>query len=88
MFDVAAVRAALEARLRSLESELHQVERLQRKFASIHSTLAQQATPKPAEPPASPMRASFPLSSSVPHSLSKARTGVPMINLTLALDLS
>ena len=44
VFDVGAVRAALEARLRSLECELAQVERLQRKFASIHSTLAQQAT--------------------------------------------
>lgn len=42
VFDVAAVRAALEQRLKSLESELHQVERLQRKFAMIHSTLAQQ----------------------------------------------
>ena len=42
MFDVAAVRAALEPRLKSLELELHQVERLQRKFAMIHSTLAQQ----------------------------------------------
>ena len=44
VFDVAAVRAALEQRLKSLESELHQVERLQRKFAMIHSTLAQQQT--------------------------------------------
>jgi len=43
VFDVAAVRAALEQRLRSLESELLQVERLQRKFALIHSTLAQQS---------------------------------------------
>lgn len=42
VFDVAAVRAALEQRLKNLESELHQVERLQRKFAMIHSTLAQQ----------------------------------------------
>ena len=42
VFDVAAVRAALEHRLKSLESELHQVERLQQKFAMIHSTLAQQ----------------------------------------------
>ena len=39
---MAAVRAALELRLKSLELELHQVERLQRKFAMIHSTLAQQ----------------------------------------------
>lgn len=44
VFDVAAVRSALEQRLKSLESELHQVERLQRKFAMIHSTLAQQQT--------------------------------------------
>ena len=42
VFDVAAVRSALEQRLKNLESELHQVERLQRKFAMIHSTLAQQ----------------------------------------------
>lgn len=42
VFDVAAVRTALEQRLKSLESELHQVERLQQKFAMIHSTLAQQ----------------------------------------------
>jgi hypothetical protein len=47
VFDVGAVRAALEGRLRSLESELAQVERLQRKFASIHSTLAQQAALQP-----------------------------------------
>ena len=47
VFDVGAVRAALEGRLRSLESELAQVERLQRKFASIHSTLAQQAALAP-----------------------------------------
>lgn len=40
VFDVAAVRVALEHRLKSLESELHQVERLQQKFAMIHSTLA------------------------------------------------
>lgn len=46
VFDVAAVRAALEQRLKSLESELHQVERLQRKFAMIHSTLAQQQNGK------------------------------------------
>ena len=46
VFDVCAVRAALEGRLKSLESELHQVERLQRKFAMIHSTLAQQASGK------------------------------------------
>jgi hypothetical protein len=42
VFDVAAVRTALEQRLKSLESELHMVEQLQRKFAMIHSTLAQQ----------------------------------------------
>lgn len=49
VFDVGAVRASLEGKLRSLESELAQVERLQRKFASIHSTLAQQASVKPAQ---------------------------------------
>ena len=42
VFDVAAVRAALDARLKALEQELHSVERLQRKFAMIHTTLAQQ----------------------------------------------
>ena len=42
VFDVAAVRVALEQRLKNLESELHQVERLQQKFAMIHSTLASQ----------------------------------------------
>eukprot|EP00884_Botryococcus_braunii_P010410 jgi/Botrbrau1/19370/Bobra.0338s0005.2 len=46
VFDVSAVRSALDERLKALESELHQVERLQRKFAHIHSTLAQQQTPK------------------------------------------
>jgi len=58
VFDVAAVRNALELRLKNLESELHQVERLQRKFAMIHSTLAQQqgggkqdATPAPSGGP-------------------------------------
>ena len=42
-----------------------QVERLQRKFATIHSTLAQQHAQKPAEPAASPA----PLRSSVPSSV-------------------
>lgn len=46
VFDVGAVRDALNTRLHALESELHQVERLQRKFTTIHSTLAQQQTPK------------------------------------------
>ena len=52
VFDVGAVRTALEQRLKSLESELHQVERLQRKFTMIHSTLAQQqgAAPKADHP--------------------------------------
>uniref|UniRef100_A0A383VV88 Dynamin-type G domain-containing protein n=1 Tax=Tetradesmus obliquus TaxID=3088 RepID=A0A383VV88_TETOB len=50
VFDVKAVRAALEARLRSVEAEKQQVERLQRKFALIHSTLAQQATLQSAPP--------------------------------------
>ena len=50
VFDVRAVRAALEARLRALEAEKAQVERLQRKFAAIHSTLAQQAALQDAPP--------------------------------------
>ncbi|KAK9850978.1 hypothetical protein WJX84_009933 [Apatococcus fuscideae] len=53
VFDVAAVRNALDLRLKALESELHQVERLQRKFATIHSTLAQQMSSKP-DPEAQP----------------------------------
>ena len=40
VFDVASVRAALETRRKGTEAELAQVERLQRKFAAIHSTLA------------------------------------------------
>ena len=57
-----------------------QVERLQRKFASIHSTLAQQSMPKQAG--ASPQqRASFPLSASVPDSLSKARPPRPALRV-------
>eukprot|EP00775_Hariotina_reticulata_P003076 gene3076-3355_t len=43
VFDVKAVRSALEARLKSLQAEKAQVEKLQSKFALIHSTLAQQA---------------------------------------------
>ena len=40
VFDVGAVRLALEGRLKNLESELQCVERLQQKFAMIHSTLS------------------------------------------------
>ena len=40
VFDVGAVRVALESRLKNLESELQCVERLQQKFAMIHSTLS------------------------------------------------
>lgn len=47
-----------------------QVERLQRKFATIHSTLAQQQTQKAPEPPASPLRSSVP-SVAVSESLPK-----------------
>ena len=36
VFDVGAVRAALEARCAKLESELLQMERIQDKFDSIH----------------------------------------------------
>lgn len=45
VFDAGAVRAALEERQSKLQAELHQVERLQHKFATIHSTLAQQESP-------------------------------------------
>ncbi|KAK9918350.1 hypothetical protein WJX75_003404 [Coccomyxa subellipsoidea] len=79
VFDVASVRAALEGRLRSLETELHQVERLQRKFAMIHSTLAQQQTQKVPDPPASPLR------SSVADSLPK---GAKLTDKLKAVDLS
>jgi hypothetical protein len=52
-----------------------QVERLQRKFATIHSTLAQQQTQKPAEPPLpSPLRSSVPSSINVAESFPKARS--------------
>ena len=47
------------------------MERLQRKFATIHSTLAQQQTQKPAEPPASPLRSSVPSSVNVAESFPK-----------------
>ena len=40
VFDVGAVRAALDARRAKLENELHQMERIQEKFHSIHSQLA------------------------------------------------
>ena len=56
VFDVGAVRTALEGRLRSLEAELASVERLQRKFASIHSTLAQQQAGGRGAGPPSPAR--------------------------------
>jgi len=63
-----------------------QVERLQRKFASIHSTLAQQSMPKQAG--ASPQhRASFPLSASVPDSLSKARPPCPALRVPPQMPL-
>ncbi len=53
------------------ETPAAQVERLQRKFATIHSTLAQQQTQKPAEPPASPLRSSVPSSVNVAESFPK-----------------
>ena len=54
-----------------------QVERLQRKFATIHSTLAQQQTQKPAEPPLpSPLRSSVPSSINVAESFPKAGSTV------------
>ncbi|GFR45611.1 hypothetical protein Agub_g7018 [Astrephomene gubernaculifera] len=39
VFDAAAVRSALEGRAAELQEELRRVERLQRKFHSVHSTL-------------------------------------------------
>ena len=51
-----------------------QVERLQRKFTSIHSTLAQQQTAKAPEAPPSPLRSSIPSAlASVEGALPKAR---------------
>lgn len=80
VFDVRATRSALDGRLRSLESELHQVESLQRKFASIHLTLAQQqeqaagaapGTTQLTGPPPEPLRMSAlnPMRSSTPDAL-------------------
>ena len=78
VFDVAAVRAALEQRLKSLESELHQVERLQRKFAMIHSTLAQQQTSAKHDPDTPKLRQSEenPLNMSMRASLPGGAAGV------------
>ena len=45
VFDVAAVRAALEARKAKLESELRQMESIQAKFSQIHSQLSRMAAP-------------------------------------------
>ena len=53
-----------------------QVERLQRKFATIHSTLAQQQTQKAPDPPASPLRSSVP---SVADSLPKVPSLSPYV---------
>jgi len=46
VFDVAAVRAALEARLRSLESELHQARARARAPTPLTSPSAQRAGSK------------------------------------------
>ena len=56
VFDVGAVRSALDGRKQKLESELHQMERISEKFNSIHSQLCRMATsastpPEPAAPP-------------------------------------
>ena len=59
------VSAAARWRMLTRRRARAQVERLQRKFATIHSTLAQQHAQKPAEPAASPA----PLRSSVPSSV-------------------
>ena len=48
VFDVRAVRAALEDRQRKLESELCQMEHIQEKFATIHEQLELQAQGSPA----------------------------------------
>jgi hypothetical protein len=77
------------AGLRALHAELPcacwQVERLQRKFTSIHSTLAQQQTAKaPEAPPASPLRSSIPSAlASVDGALPKARLAAPSAVLSL-----
>jgi len=53
VFDVASVRAALEARKAKLESELRQMESIQAKFSQIHSQLARMAAlPPSAQAPA------------------------------------
>ncbi len=57
----------------SMKRSAAQVERLQRKFATIHSTLAQQQTQKPAEPPLSPLRSSVPSSINVAESFPKVQ---------------
>jgi hypothetical protein len=43
VFDVRAVRTALETRQHKLESELAQMEHIQEKFSSIHNQLEAQA---------------------------------------------
>ena len=48
VFDVRSVRVALEERQRKLESELEQMERIQEKFASIHTQLELRAQGSPA----------------------------------------
>ena len=60
-----------------------QVERLQRKFATIHSTLAQQHAQKPAEPAASPA----PLRSSVPSSVNVSES-FPKVGSYLSFTLA
>lgn len=44
VFDVGAVRSALDTRKSKLESELNQMERIQEKFNSIHSQLCRMAS--------------------------------------------
>ena len=65
--------AALRRQALTTCDERAQVERLQRKFATIHSTLAQQHAQKPALPAASPaaLRTSVPSSVNVSESFPK-----------------
>ncbi|GAB4820130.1 hypothetical protein N2152v2_007176 [Parachlorella kessleri] len=86
VFDVAAVRAALEQRLKNLESELHQVERLQRKFAMIHSTLAQQQGAAKGDPDTPKLRQSADGTATVQQQ--QLPQGAPPVNASQANPLA